>query len=66
MAPGQPESGERRGGLLAARIIASGSSDFDLALRLRLDEMREEAAHKVMAAGDSLRARRAGVTGFGV
>ena len=56
----------RNGGLLAARIIASGSSDFDLALRLRLDEMREEAAHKVMAAGDSLRARRAGVTGFGV
>lgn len=56
----------RNGGLLAARIIASGQTDFDHALRIRLDELREAAAHKVTAASDALRARRSGATGFGV
>lgn len=56
----------RNGGLLAARIIASGESDADRTLRLQLDALREDAAHKVQSAGDALRARRAGTTGFGV
>ena len=56
----------RNGGLLAARIIASGESDTDRALRLQLDTLRDDAAHKVQSAGDALRARRAGTTGFGV
>ncbi|MBU6213164.1 MAG: 5-(carboxyamino)imidazole ribonucleotide mutase [Actinomycetales bacterium] len=56
----------RNGGLLAARIIAAGESDSDHALRLRLDELREDAAHKVAVAADALRARRSAVTGFGV
>jgi 5-(carboxyamino)imidazole ribonucleotide mutase len=56
----------RNGGLLAARIIASGDSDADRDIRLRLDAAREEAAHKVQTAGDALRARRSGSTGFGV
>ena len=56
----------RNAGLLAARIIAAGESDADRSLRLRLDSMREDAAHKVQSSADALRARRGGTTGFGV
>lgn len=54
----------KNGALLAARIIASGDGDVARELRMRLDELREAAAHKVTAAADALKARRSGVAGF--
>jgi len=54
----------KNGALLAARILASSESDQEL--RIKLDALRESAAHKVQASADALKARRSGVTGFSV
>lgn len=54
----------RNGGLLAARILAAGTSDSDRALRTRLDAYREELAEQVSAKAAALRQRRTTRTGF--
>jgi 5-(carboxyamino)imidazole ribonucleotide mutase len=54
----------RNAALLAARIIASGTADSDLALRDGLDQMRAQMAQEVQTKAESLRARRSTRTGF--
>lgn len=54
----------RNGGLLAARILASGTTESDRDLRARLDEYRRELAQNVEAKAATLRQRRQTRTGF--
>lgn len=54
----------RNGGLLAARIVASGTTESDQALRSRLDQYRRELAENVEAKAATLRQRRQTRTGF--
>jgi 5-(carboxyamino)imidazole ribonucleotide mutase len=50
--------------LLAARIIGSGTSQEDLAVRAALDVHRETMTDEVTRKGEALRARRTTKTGF--
>lgn len=54
----------RNGGLLAARILASGTSEADRALHARLEDYRAQLAEDVAAKAASLRQRRQSRTGF--
>ncbi|HZI97911.1 MAG TPA: 5-(carboxyamino)imidazole ribonucleotide mutase [Actinomycetales bacterium] len=57
--------GARNAGLLAVRILASGSDDAALALRARMVEFQASLRDAAAAKGERLRARRSGWTGFG-
>jgi 5-(carboxyamino)imidazole ribonucleotide mutase len=50
--------GARNAGLLAARILAAGTSEADLALRARMEAFQEDLAAVARAKGEALRARR--------
>ena len=60
--------GARNAGLLAARILASGTDDAAARLRERMVAFQEDLAEQARAKGARLRAERAGErrTGFGV
>jgi 5-(carboxyamino)imidazole ribonucleotide mutase len=51
-------AGARNAGLLAVRILASGTSPADLALRGRMDEFQVQSGEVARAKGEALKARR--------
>jgi 5-(carboxyamino)imidazole ribonucleotide mutase len=57
-------AGARNAGLLAARILASGTDDASLALRGRLEEFAASLGDQARAKGARLRAARGGRVGF--
>ena len=57
--------GARNAGLLAARILASGTSEADLRLRERMVQFQEDLRRAAESKGQRLRAARAQKTGFG-
>ena len=58
--------GARNAGLLAARILAAGTSDADVALRRRMVDFQQELRAGAQEKGARLRATREHRTGFGV
>jgi len=58
--------GARNAGLLAARILASGTDDEAVALRARMVAFQEDLGDQARAKGARLRAGRERRTGFGV
>ncbi|MBI9114749.1 5-(carboxyamino)imidazole ribonucleotide mutase [Sanguibacter suaedae] len=58
--------GARNAGLLAARILASGTDDEAVALRDRMVTFQEDLGDQARAKGARLRAGRERRTGFGV
>ena len=58
--------GARNAGLLAARILASGSDDEARRLRTRMVDFQRTLRDEAYAKGERLRARRAQTTGFGM
>jgi 5-(carboxyamino)imidazole ribonucleotide mutase len=57
--------GARNAGLLAVRILASGSDQAALALRARMSAFQGDLRDQAAAKGERLRARRSGGIGFG-
>jgi 5-(carboxyamino)imidazole ribonucleotide mutase len=55
--------GARNAGLLAARILASGTDDEAAALRQRMVQFQQALREEAQAKGERLRSRTAGATG---
>ncbi len=56
--------GARNAGLLAARILASGTTDADLQLRARMSEFQENLRQQAQEKGARLRSARKHTPGF--
>jgi len=56
--------GARNAGLLAARILAAGTSEADLQLRQRMVELQQDLRTQAQEKGARLRAARRHTTGF--